>query len=249
MKQQIHISADGESLAEFARQWLLELIDLHTRSRSDRFTLALAGGSTPKLLYRLLAELPAGRINWENIVLVWGDERNFPKDHTESNYRMVKENLLDHIKIPRENILAVPNPGALPEVAAQQYEALLRNQLPSTDSGFPILDCILLGIGDDVHTASLFPQTVALRETSRWTVANHVPQLNTWRVTLTAPFINAARHVAFLLSGAAKQAALQTVWHGPVDPQQYPAQLIQPTQGELWFLADQAAVESVKLPH
>lgn len=249
MKHEIQICANGEALAEFTRQWLLDLIDHHRQHASGPFRLGLSGGSTPKRLYQLLAHLPAGRIDWRQVILVWGDERNFPKDHAESNYRMVKESLLDHIDIPPENVLAVPNPGALPEVAAQQYEALLRRELPAAENGFPQLDCVLLGVGEDVHTASLFPRTMALRETERWTVANHVPQLNTWRVTLTAPLLNAARHVAFLLSGPSKQAPLQCLWYGPHDPQQFPAQLIQPQSGQLWFLVDRAAVENLKLPH
>ncbi len=247
MKPKIHITPTAQSLAEFACDWLVNLIEEHCRTHSAPFTLALSGGSTPKRLYQLLAELPVATIDWKRIVLVWGDERNFPKEHADSNFRMVKENLLDHIDIPPENILAVPNPGALPEVAAQQYEALLRKELSPGANGFPVIDCVLLGMGEDVHTASLFPQTMALRESSRWTVANHVPQHNTWRVTLTAPCINSARHVAFLLSGQGKESALQTLWYGPFDPQLYPAQLIQPTDGQLWFLADRAAVGKVEL--
>lgn len=247
MNREVHISPDAESLAEFARQWLVELIHQHLQTHSTPFTLALSGGSTPKRLYQLLAELPAGAIDWRRIVLLWGDERNFPKDHADSNFRMIKEKLLDHIEIPAEHVLAVPNPGALPEVAAQQYEALLRRQLQPQANGFPAIDCVLLGIGDDGHTASLFPHTLALRETERWTVANHVPQLNTWRVTLTAPLINAARHVAFLVAGKSKQPALQAVWEGPADPQTIPSQMIQPEPGQLWFLLDQAAVGNLKL--
>jgi 6-phosphogluconolactonase len=248
MNTEIHISPTAESLAEFARQWLVDLIQEHGQTHDTPFTCALAGGSTPKRLYQLLSELPAGTIDWQRVVLLWGDERNFPKDHADSNFRMVKENLLDHIDIPGPNVLAVPNPGALPEVAAQQYEALLRRELKPAANGFPVINCILLGIGEDVHTASLFPHTTALREECRWTVANHVPQLNTWRVTLTPPLINSARHVAFLLSGKEKKNALQTLWHGPADPQLYPAQLVQPETGKLWFLVDQAAVNQVKLP-
>ncbi len=248
MKPEIHITPTAQSLAESVREWLVQLINSHCGAHTSPFTLALAGGSTPKRLYQLLADLPTGVIAWERVVLVWGDERNFPKDHAESNFRLVKESLLEHIDIPQQNILAVPNPGALPEVAAQQYEALLRKELPSGKNGFPEMNCVLLGIGEDVHTASLFPRTMALRESSRWTVANHVPQLNTWRVTLTASCINAAHNVAFLLSGKAKKSALQTVWHGPFDAQVYPAQLIKPTNGQLWFFADQAAVGNLKLP-
>ena len=248
MKPRIHITSNAQSLADSVCEWLVQLIHSHCSAHTSPFLLALAGGSTPKRLYQLLAQLPTGAIQWERVILVWGDERNFPKDHAESNFRMVKESLLEQIDIPQQNILAVPNPGALPEVAAQQYEALLRKELTPAENGFPAIDCVLLGIGEDVHTASLFPKTLALRESARWTVANHVPQLNTWRVTLTTPCINSARNVAFLLSGKEKKSALQTLWHGPFDPWLYPAQLIQPTDGQLHFFADQAAIGNVKLP-
>lgn len=250
MRQFIHIEPDAESLATFARDWLVERIaERHAASSTAQFRLALSGGSTPKRLYQLLAELPAGHIDWHRVLLVWGDERTVLADHSDSNYRMVRESLLQHIDIPSENVLAVPEPGGDPQVAAAKYEALLREHLqPTNAAGFPSLDCVLLGMGEDVHTASLFPGTRALQESSRWVVENHVPQLNTWRLTLTAPLINSASRVVFLLSGSGKQPALEKLWRASHNPQQYPAQLIRPAAGELWFLADQAAVGQVATP-
>lgn len=250
MKQLIHLEPDAESLAVFARDWLVERIaERHASSPKAHFRLALSGGSTPKRLYQLLAELPAGRVDWQRVLLVWGDERTVPADHSDSNYRMVRESLLDHIDIPAENVLAVPHSGGDPQVAAQEYEALLRERLqPTNTAGFPALDCVLLGMGEDVHTASLFPGTQALQESSRWVIENHVPQLATWRITLTAPLINSATRVAFLLSGSGKQPALEKLWHASHEPQKYPSQLIRPTAGELWFLADQAAIGQVRTP-
>lgn len=249
MKQMIHIEPDAESLAAYARDWLVGLINArHADAGTAKFTLALSGGSTPKQLYQLLAQLPTGSVDWHRVLLVWGDERNVPADHADSNFRMVKENLLDHIDIPEENVLAVPDPGGEPRVVAERYEELLRSRLEPTSSGFPELNCVLLGMGEDVHTASLFPNTAALREATRWFVENHLPQLNTWRLTLTAPVINQATDVAFLLSGSGKRQALQKLWHAPYQPELYPSQLIRPTEGRLSFWVDKAAVEQVTLP-
>lgn len=248
LKPQIHISPDAETLATFARDWLVKRVEEHRASHSTPFSLALSGGSTPKRLYQLLGELPAGTIDWSQVLLIWGDERNVPADHADSNFRMVKESLLEHISMPAENVLAVPSPGESAEAAAAAYEELLRSRLSGGQDRFPVIDGVLLGMGDDVHTASLFPGTAALEERERLVVANHVPKLDCWRITLTAPFLNAARNIAFLLSGSNKQTALAAVWHGPRDSQQYPSQLIRPSQGTLWFLLDQAAAGDVPLP-
>ncbi len=250
MQQFLHVEPDAEALAVFARDWLVERIaERHAASPTALFRLALSGGSTPKRLYQLLAELPAGQIDWQRVLLIWGDERTVPADHSDSNYRMVRESLLDRIDIPSENVLAVPESGGDPQLAAEKYEALLREHLqPTNAAGFPTLDCVLLGMGEDVHTASLFPGTRALQENTRWVVENHVPQLDTWRITLTAPMINSAARVAFLLSGSGKQAALEKLWHADHQPEEYPSQLIRPTAGELWFLADKAALGQVSTP-
>lgn len=255
MKQTIHIEADAESLATFTRDWLVELMAArHAALPTAKFSLALSGGSTPKRLYQLLAQLPAGSVDWQRVLLIWGDERHVPADHADSNYRMVNENLIEHIDIPSENVLAVPDPGGEPREVAERYEKLLRSRLETSSlevswGGFPVLDCVLLGMGEDVHTASLFPNTAALRESVRWVVENHVSQLNTWRFTLTAPLINQATDVAFLLSGSGKQQALEKLWHAPYQPELYPSQLIRPKTGRLSFFVDRAAVEQVTLPH
>lgn len=249
MKDQIHVCNDPESLAAYARDWLIRLIEWKQRDEElhGPFVLALAGGSTPKRLMELLAEVPADRLDWKNIILLWGDERNVAIDDPQSNYRMVRESLLDKIDIPAENILAVPNPGGPADAAAKAYEKLLREKLGGKGE-FPVVDCVLLGMGDDVHTASLFPGTKALGENKRLAVANLVPKLDTQRITLTAPMINAARNVAFLINGGGKQDALARLWHAPRDPQKYPAQLVRPTEGQLWFLLDKAALGDTPLP-
>lgn len=249
MRDQLHVCHDAESLAVHARNWLVRLMNQHLASSQRPFSLALAGGSTPKRMYQLLAELPAGEIDWRRVLLLWGDERNVPCDDAESNFRMVKENLLDHIAIPAENVLPVPNPGESAGAAADAYEKLLKQTLPTTGKrALPSIDCVLLGMGADVHTASLFPGTIALSEKTRWIVANHVPKLDTWRITLTAPAINAANNVMFLINGAEKQEALDKLWHAAPNPENYPAQLVRPNPGQLWYLLDKAALGNTKLP-
>ncbi|MFN3190047.1 MAG: 6-phosphogluconolactonase [Aureliella sp.] len=242
----IRIAKDAEHLAQSACQWLLERYQ--ARRAGSKFSIALSGGSTPKRLYQLLGQLAPGTIDWSEVLLLWGDERNVAADHSDSNFRMVREAMLDSISIPQENILAVPNPGGPAAEAASAYESLL-STLPKSDSGQPIIDCNLLGIGDDVHTASLFPHTKALTETERVVVENWVEKMDCWRITLTAPAINASRNVAFLIAGDKKSDALNALWNADRDTKLYPSQLIQPTSGQLWFLVDEAAVQSIELPN
>ena len=244
---QIQVCKDAETLAQFTCRWLVGLIQEHQSASTEPFSLCLAGGSTPKRLYQLLAELPPDTIDWTRVVLVWGDERNVPVDDEQSNYRMVRENLLDHVAVPSENVLGTPNPGGTASQVAAQYEALLKERLTTTDGSIR-LDCVLLGMGDDVHTASLFPGTTALEETERLVVENWVEKFDCWRITLTAPALNAARRVAFLIAGATKEPALNQLWHGARDAAQFPSQLIAPTEGELNFMLDQAALGENRPP-
>jgi 6-phosphogluconolactonase len=243
------LSNDSDQLAAQAHCWLVETIQQHQSTTESPFTLALAGGSTPKALYKLLAKHSVeSKIDWTRVVLLWGDERNVPVEHADSNYRMVLESLICSVPIPPENILAISNPGGDAGDAAADYEKTLKCRLPTNEDGLGVIDCVLLGMGDDVHTASLFPQTSALHESKRWVVANHVPKLNTWRITLTAPLINAAKRIAFLIAGTAKTTALRTLWHGPHDPILYPSQMIQPQAGELTFFVDRPALGEVLPP-
>lgn len=244
---EVHVCRDSEALACYARDWFLALITEHQADASNRpFTLGLSGGSTPKRLYQLLSELPAGAIDWKRVVLIWGDERNVATDHADSNFRMVSEALLQHVDIPSQNVLGVPNPGGSATEAAAAYEAMLKEHFGG--DAIPMIDCVLLGMGDDVHTASLFPETQAVTEQTRWVVGNWVEKLGCWRITLTAPFINSANRVAFLIAGAGKQSALKTLWHGEHRPVQYPSQLIQPEHGNLYFMLDRAALGENTMP-
>lgn len=205
-------------------------------------TLVLSGGSTPRGMHRILADAP--EIDWSNVHIFWGDERTVPPDHEDSNYRMAHESLLRHIDIPEENIHRMR--GELdPETAAEEYEREIREVLGVPEPEIPRFDVIVLGMGADGHTASLFPGTEALDEQQRLVVANEVPQLGTTRLTMTYPLINAAHRVYFLVAGDDKDdAALQCLTDHPETP---PAGLVQPSSGELqWFLDAGAAARIVK---
>jgi 6-phosphogluconolactonase len=203
-----------------------------------RFAVVLAGGSTPKAMYEILARDYANRIDWSKVHVFFGDERTVPPDHEDSNYRMAREALLDHVRVGSVHRMRCE---LLPDEAAADYEEQLREFFGSEE--LPRFDLILLGIGRDGHTASLFPETPALDVTDRWVVANPVPKLDTIRITLTVPVINAARSVVFLVAGEDKAEALKEILEGDADPREYPARLIQSPGGPEWML-DRAAAKS-----
>ena len=234
----IEIFETPEVLAHAAAQRLTALIE-QTLASQARFALGLSGGSTPRRLFELLADEPfVTRIPWEQIHVFWGDERCVPPDHADSNFRMTRETLLDRVPLPATNVYRIPAERE-PAQAATDYEDTLRAFFGT--EGLPRFDLLLQGMGDDGHTASLFPGTAALDEESRWVVANYVEKLQTWRVTLTAPVINAAANVWFLVAGASKTGALHAVLEGPRQPNVLPSQLIQPVDGALTWLLDAAA--------
>jgi 6-phosphogluconolactonase len=210
--------------------------------------IAISGGSTPKVMFTLLADRSQpyfARVPWDKLHLFWVDERCVPPTDAESNYRMTNEALLSKVPLPAAQIHRMK--GELdPAVAASQYEAVIREEFGLDRSGDPVFDLVLLGMGDDGHTASLFPHTAALYEMVRLVVANHVLQKETWRVTLTWPVINRGREVAFLIEGAAKTDVLHDVLLGAYDPEAKPSQLIRPASGKLTMLLDSAA--AAKLP-
>ena len=213
-------------------------------SATGRFTLALAGGSTPRAAYALLAsEAFAHRVEWGLVHVVWGDERCVPPDDPRSNYRMAKEALLDRVPIPTHQIHRIRGEDD-PEEAAAEYERELRALLchPERSEGsLESLDLVLLGLGEDGHTASLFPGQTAVHETARWVVAVPAPDATMWRITLTPAILNAARNVTFVVSGAGKAERLQQVLQGPFTPDVLPAQAIRPLQGRLTWMVDEAA--------
>jgi 6-phosphogluconolactonase len=207
---------------------------------SDRFALALAGGSTPRLLYRLLATEFRERVPWSRVHLFWSDERYVPRDHPDSNYRMVREALLDHVPIPDGNVYPAPTDLERPEDAAAQYEADLKEFFGTT---WPRFDWMLLGLGEDGHVASLFPGSKTLAEKERWVIAvNQSPKPPPLRLTFTFPVINHAAHIQFLVAGKGKRSAVRSTLEGARDPLRVPAQNVQPSDGSLtWWLDEESA--------
>jgi 6-phosphogluconolactonase len=211
-----------------------------------RFAVALSGGSTPKALYSLLASNYADFV-WNRVFLFFGDERHVPPTDPESNYRMVKESLLEKISIPFENVFRVPaeNPDA--RAAAAAYEANIRRFFELKPGEFPRFDLILLGMGPDGHTASLFPESPALKEKSRIVVANWVAKFNTHRITFTFPVLDRAAEVLFLASGPDKADMLHQVLETKNSPP-LPSQEVQPTDGKLLWMLDESAAAKLTRP-
>ncbi len=200
-----------------------------------RFTVALAGGSTPRIVYELLAPeyAESADLDWSRVHAFFGDERTVPPDHEDSNYLMAHDALLSHVPVGSVHRMR----GELdPTRAATLYE----EEIEAFFGGTPRFDLVLLGIGEDGHTASLFPDTPALDARDRWAVENPVEKLNTTRLTLTVPAVDAARKVAFLVAGEGKAEALEEILEGDANPHKYPAKLVRP-EAELAWMVDRAA--------
>jgi len=210
-----------------------------------RFAIALSGGSTPKTLYTLLAANAANSLPWDHMYFFWGDERHVPPDHPDSNYRMAHEALLSKVAIPPGNIFRIPSENPDAAAAAEAYEQTIRSFFDASPGVFPRFDLILLGLGPDGHTASLFPESAALQENSRLVAANWVEKLQTSRITFTLPLLNAARVVLFLVSGTDKAAILHEVLECKGRDEKYPARLVRPSEGKLIWLADRAAASDL----
>lgn len=210
--------------------------------------VAISGGSTPQAAFRILADPArpfANTIPWDQLQLYWVDERCVPPEDPESNYGVCKKLLLDHVSIPASNVHRIE--GELdPQEAASRYESKLRNSMKLEGAESPRFDLLLLGMGDDGHTASLFPHTDGLHELGRLVIANHVPQKDTWRISLTWMVINQAAEVAFNIAGPAKTDVVAEVFTGPRDVERLPSQLIRPTNGRLLLQLDEVA--AAKLP-
>lgn len=224
------IASSAEFIAAAAQQAL---------SERGRFVLALSGGSTPRPVYQSLPETwQRHKLSWHQVLILWSDERCVALDHPRSNYRMAHEAMLERIDIPPENIHPMRCSGD-PAAAAQAYEAELRVVYPHLD--WPNIDLLLLGLGTDGHTASLFPHSSALEQRERWVVSNEPAQVELPRLTLTIPAINAARRIAFLVAGADKAGIIHKILGRDGEKSGFPAEAINPSDGELHWLLDRAA--------
>ena len=242
-KAHVEVWPDARALTNRAAELFVETARQSAAAR-DRFTVALAGGSTPRALYELLAgEVYAPRVPWEATHVFWSDERCVPPESDESNYRMAHEAMLARVPVPIEQIYRMHGEDE-PERAASDYEKILRENF---DENPPRFDLILLGMGDDGHTASLFPGSNALLDADHLVSAPFIEKLKANRLTMTAPVINAARSVTFLVTGEGKAATLRAVREGARDTRPFPSQLVDPVNGELIWLVDEAAASGLSL--
>jgi 6-phosphogluconolactonase len=241
---ELRILENGDELACEAADFVVWLGE-QALARHGRFRLALSGGSTPKALYGLLAgPTLTKRLDWSRASFFFGDERCVPPDHADSNFRMASETLLKPLRIAQDRVFRMAGDEE-PEKAARQYEGTIREEFGVAAPAWPSFDLILLGLGDDGHTASLFPGTQASNERERLVVSSHAPQGVTQRLTFTAPLINHAQTVVFLVSGTSKAPAVRAVLEDhAAAPARFPAKLIRPEPGRLiWFLDHAAAAE------
>jgi 6-phosphogluconolactonase len=240
---------DGEALARAMAEQLLAAAQEAVASRGVA-RIAISGGNTPKRTFEMLAEPAATEFSvfpWDKTDLFWVDERCVRPDDKESNYRMTKLALLDKVPLAADRVFRIE--GELdPELAAARYESAIRNRFRLEGAQLPTFDLVALGMGPDGHTASLFPHTAGIHELTRIAIANHVPQKETWRVTLTSPVINQGRKVVFLIGGTDKAEVLSSVLGKTYDPETWPSQVIQPKSGQLLMLLDTAAAAQLPPP-
>lgn len=237
MQPEVHIYSDNEAVAAGFAEWLVDWL-----KNKGKVSIALSGGSTPKVLFRLLAEEYADAINWSKVKLFWGDERCVPATDEDSNYGMTQELLLKHIDIPLANIHRVRGEDN-PVQEAARYGEVIKEEL-TMEGDYPIFDLIILGMGADGHTASIFPHEKELLMADRiCAVATH-PETGQKRITLTGPVINRAKRVVFLVTGASKTDKIKQIIREEGDWASYPAAHIRPLSGKLdWFLDEAAAME------
>uniref|UniRef100_A0A7V4XRQ5 6-phosphogluconolactonase n=1 Tax=Acidobacterium capsulatum TaxID=33075 RepID=A0A7V4XRQ5_9BACT len=240
---------DAAALSHAAAQHFVDCARAAVAQRG-KARVAISGGSTPKSTFALLAD-PAqpyrAQMPWDQLEIYWVDERCVPPEDADSNYRMTRETLLDKVPIPASQVFRMEGERD-PVEAAARYESVIRGQFRLEGAQGPVFDMLALGMGDDGHTASLFPHTEAIHELGRIVVANHVPQKQTWRITLTWPVIVEARDLFFLIAGKDKADPLQRVLEGPYDPETLPSQLIQPRSGKLLMLLDKTAAANLPAP-
>jgi 6-phosphogluconolactonase len=234
---EIHVSKNTAELSKDLADRIVRLIE-DTLRKQDRFTFVLSGGSTPKALYALLSESTySENIAWERLHFFWGDERAVPFEDDRNNAKMCYEQLLNKVNVPAENI-HIMRTDLSPVESAVAYEKVLRSYFKE---GEPTFDFVLLGMGDDGHTLSLFPGTEVVHESDAWVSAFFLKAQDMYRITLTAPVVNAAKYVAFMATGAGKAETLKSVLEGDKNLDKFPSQIIKPENGELHWFVDEAA--------
>lgn len=240
---QIHIYKDGDEVTTALAEWMTELIT-KTLLTKDKFTLALSGGETPKALYKKLAASPyKEKIEWGKIHFFWGDERVVPFTDERNNAKMAYDNLLDKINVSEEHI-HIMRTGIEPVDAAIKYEKIL-HQYFDNETTITTFDLVLLGMGDDAHTLSLFPNSLALFQNNKWVMEVSSKEKGK-RITLLPSIVNLSSSIVFLVTGAAKANTLKKVLDGEYQPDKFPAQLIKPANGELHWFADEDAASRLK---
>lgn len=252
MKASLPTSSELRIVADAAELYQAGAAELARQARrvletAETFSVALAGGSTPRGVYRRLAGEPYRTdLAWERIHFFWGDERHVPPNDADSNYRMAHEALLSKVAVPATNVHRIMSEHPDADRVARDYESTLREFFRPPAQRWPRFDLVFLGLGADCHTASLFPGTAALHARTRLVVANRVDRLDAERITLTTPLFNSAARVVFLVAGGDKAVAVSAVLEGPLDPACKPAQLIRPEPGTLVWLIDRAAASVLR---
>lgn len=234
---ELKIYKDNAELSHEVARWITDYIVLILK-KQERFVLVLSGGNTPHQLNTLLAASPyKDKIDWSKLHIFWGDERYVPFEDERNNAKMAFDTLLNHVPVPADHIHKMQT-DIFPEQSAMEYEKILREYFHHSHKTF---DLVLLGMGDDGHTLSLFPGTEVIYEESKLATAYFLPAQNMYRITLTAPVVNRAARIAFLVTGAGKADALKEVIEGDYKPDIYPSQVIKPVDGELYWFTDEAA--------
>ena len=248
---ELHVYKNADELSQAVASWMAGSI-ADTLKKQDRFTIALSGGSTPRLLHKILAAPPyKDQIEWSKLHVFWGDERDVPFEDDRNNARMAYDTLLNFVPVPPYHIHKMRTDIA-PEASALEYEQILHHYFDGPLAGGPgaapphSFDLVLLGMGDDGHTLSLFPGTAAVHEEKAWTIAYYLKAQDMYRITLTKTIVNKSARVAFLTTGTGKAHALNEVLKGAYNPDLYPSQEIKPVPGELHWFVDEAAAAGLK---
>lgn len=239
---QLHVFKTPESFSKGVADWMVDYIR-DTLSKQEKFTLVLSGGGTPKALYELLAS-PAYRdnIEWNRLHIFWGDERDVPYSDPRNNAKMAFETLLDKVPIPAGQVHIMKTENITPADSARAYDEILHQYFPHADANTgQTFDLVLLGMGEDGHTLSLFPGTAIIHENKAWTGAYYLEAQQMYRITLTKAVVNQSGRIAFLTMGSNKATALKEVLEGAYNPDLYPSQEIKPQSGELHWFVDEAA--------